>query len=203
MLIDRGYGEYLGVKLGTVPHFSFERVVGSSLKMRHLITSRTRLLIPEEGAESVTELIKPPYAGAAEVNVIAPGMTRFRNKNGKLVFVWCEPITSDYYTLDPARKTWLENVCNETADIPVKCTEDQDIMFRCGELSDGSTFAALINLSYDAMKEIPFVFKKAPSSIKVLDFDGQWKDIAFRTENGTVYVQYALLSNLPVVFKIS
>lgn len=203
MLIDRGYGEYLGVELGTVPHFSFEREVGNPLKMRHLISQHTRLLIPAEGAEAVTELVKPPYAGAAEISVIAPGMTKYRNKNGKLVFVWCAPIKSDYYNLDPARKLWLEKVCDQTADIPVKCPEDQDIMFRCGELSDGSVLAALINLSYDAIKEIPFVCKKAPASIKILDFDGQWKETAFRTENGVVYVQYSLLSNLPAVFKIS
>lgn len=203
MLIDRGYGEYLGVKLGTVPHFSYERVVGSTSKMRHLITSKTRLLIPEACAESVTELVKPPFAGAAEVNVIAPGMTKFRNKNGKLVFVWCEPITGDYYTLDPARKTWLENICDETADIPVKCIEEQDIMFRCGELPDGSILAALINLSYDAMTEIPLVCKKAPASVKILAANGEWTEVPVREENGVVYVQQQLLSNLPAVMKLS
>ena len=203
MLIDRGYGEYLGVKLGTVPHFSYERVVGSTSKMRHLITSKTRLLIPEAGAESVTELVKPPFAGSAEVNVIAPGMTKFRNKNGKLVFVWCEPITGDYYTLDPARKTWLENICDETADIPVKCIEEQDIMFRCGELPDGSILAALINLSYDAMTEIPLVCKKAPASVKILAANGEWTEVPVREENGVVYVQQQLLSNLPAVMKLS
>ncbi len=202
MLIDRGYGEYLGVTLGTVPHFSFEREVGSTLRMRHLITPRTRLLIPAEGAENVTELVKPAFAGAAEVKYIAPGMTRFRNENGKLVFVWSEPISANYYTLDPARKLWLEKVCDQTADIPVKCPEDQDIMFRCGELPGGGLLAALINLSYDAMKEIPLICKKTPAAVKVLAADGEWKDAAVRTENGVIYIQEALLPNLPIVFKL-
>ena len=170
--------------------------------MRHLITPRTRLLIPAEGAENVTELVKPAFAGAAEVKYIAPGMTRFRNKNGKLVFVWSEPISANYYTLDPARKLWLEKVCDQTADIPVKCPEDQDIMFRCGELPGGGLLAALINLSYDAMKEIPLICKKTPAAVKVLAADGEWKDAAVRTENGVIYIQEALLPNLPIVFKL-
>ena len=203
MLIDRGYGEYIGVTLDKMPHFSYEREVARNLKMRHLITSQTRLLIPAEGAETVTELCKPASDGSGNVTVIAPGMTKFRNKNNKDVFVWCEPITASYYTLDPIRKLWLEKICEEVSDIPVKCPEDQDIMFRCGELADGSILAALINLNYDAIEEIPFICRKTPSEIKMLAASGNWEDVEYRTENGVIYIQQSLLSNLPVVFKIS
>lgn len=203
MLIDRGYGEYLGVELGTVPHFSYEREVARSIKMRHLITAKTCLLIPAEGAEIVTELVKPAPDGSGKVDFIAPGMTKFRNKNNKDVYVWCEPITGNYYTLDPIRKVWLERICDSVADIPVKCTEDQDIMFRCGELADGSILAAVINLSYDAMDEIPFVCKKAPASIKVLEASGEWKETAVRKEGDVICIQEQLCSNLPLVFKLS
>ena len=75
-------------------------------------------------------------------------------------------------------------------------------MFRCGELPDGGLLAALINLSYDAMKEIPLSCKKSPAAVKVLAADGEWKDAVVRTENGVIYVQEALLPNLPIVFKL-
>lgn len=202
MLIDRGYGEYLGVTLGKVPHFSYEREVARNLKMRHLITPNTRLLIPAEGAENVTELVKPAADGSGEITFIAPGMTKFRNKNNKDVYVWCEPVTVSIYNLDPIRKLWLERICEEASDIPVKCTEDQDIMFRCGELSDGSLLATLINLSYDAMDEIPLVCRKAPASIKVLEASGEWQEAEYRIENGTIYIQKQLLSNLPLIMKL-
>lgn len=203
MLIDRGFGEYIGVTLDKMPHFSYERIVGNTLKMTHLITPETRLLVPDKDTETVTELCKPAPDGSGNVNIIAPGMTRYLNKNNKYIYVWSEPIRGDYYTNAPARKLWLEKICNETSDIPVQCTEEQDIMFRCGELADGSILAALINLSYDAMYEIPIVCKKTPAAIKMLTPSGEWQNVEYRNENGRIFIQTTLLSYLPAIFKLN
>jgi hypothetical protein len=171
--------------------------------MRHLITPRTRLLIPAEGAESVTELVKPVIIGSTDIKVIAPGMTRYRNKNNKFVYVWSEPIKCNYYTLDPARKSWLEHICSEAADIPLTCSEEQDVLLRCGELADGSLLAAVVNLNYDTMFEIPLVCKKTPAGIQILSPSGIWEDAAYHVENNTIVVEKMLLPNTPAIFKLA
>lgn len=199
--IERGFGEYLGVKLGKCPHFSAEIDRSSGLRMRNLFNGNTKLLIPEPGAEPLSDLVKPD--GAGKMRFIAPGTTGFRNRNGKAVFVWCSVIPSEIYCVDPPRKIWLENIFRRVAEIPVTCPEEQDILLRCGIAADGKLLTVLFDLSYDAMKEIPLVCGKEPVKIQVLSPSGEWRETPFRRENGKIIVETACPPYHPVVMKLS
>ncbi|MBQ6472529.1 MAG: hypothetical protein IJJ33_11135 [Victivallales bacterium] len=181
----QGLAGLTGVELSECPHFSTERDCESGLALRLLYSPKCRRLTPAPGAKVCSVLQSNPYAGSAvgEQRTVAPGSVLFDNGKTK-VATWAGRI--DWYTVSPERKLWLTRILRELADIPAVCLNEQDLLGRCGRRSDGRLLLALINLNFDALRDIRLSCQERPDEIRRLTPGGEWLPVDFRLEGSTV-----------------
>ncbi len=180
----RGFGPLLGVRLEKKEfRFSCERVcsIGDRLRFMNDFTAPF-ITVSSPDTEVLTELVKHPFIGAPEYEVVAPGMTFRANASGGQVAVTALNLKMTVYNwLSPERKRWLIGILDKLngEPLPFLCTTDQDVYLRHGILPDGAHLVALVNLNFDPLGEISLRTPSGITSAEVLDGKGGWKKVRF------------------------
>lgn len=193
----RGLQKLTGVKAesGNLK-YTFERDLAHGVKYDFSQNDQTPLLTPTmPGAEIVTHLCYSAYAGAPEVDVVAPGMVLATNALGGRVvttaffakgFAW-QPSLTDM------RKEWFLKALSKLGWNGWAVLNDQDVLALERRHRDGSTLLAVFNTGFDEMEAIRLRTPCAPEYVEVLTPGGAWRRIEVRSaSDGTMVLSVRL-----------
>lgn len=207
-LCERGFAELLGVEVkpNLGKNVSGEFFAEDNSKLV------TKLTNPRE-IKVLSDEVKPlsicyHLVGGIEKEVLFPASTLYKNSLGGTVIVFGgDAKTKFHYTtafgfLNETRKNQLIELLKEHGDLPVYTPDDDEIYLKAADMEDGSLFCSLINVSLDPVDNIRLCLDKEPSKIYSLDFDGEFKEIQFKSENGEVILEKSADIITPVILKI-
>lgn len=192
----RGFNEYIGVEVRewTGDVISREIYKNNTLSTQYGIKE---LVLTDDRVVALTEVIhrdpNPNTPPEKQDTKLFPGVTLFRNSLGGKVIVFCgsPDIPFAYYTiaslLCESRKQQLVELLRE--HLPLYYPEDAEIYLRAGYLPNGEMLAALFNIGFDPLEEIPLVVNRKVESVWTLDADGERRACEFTQdgENLTVH----------------
>ena len=83
--------------------------------------------------------------------------------------------------------------------LPLYYPEDAELYLRGGYLPNGSMLAAVFNLGFDPLEELPLCVKAPIASVKILGADGKQRRCSFVTEGKKITVHTPLQPLEPIV----
>ena len=143
-----------------------------------------------------------------EREFLFPASTLYKNDMGGTVIVFGgDAKTKFHYTtafgfLNETRKNQFIELLKQHGDLPVYTPDDDEIYLKAADMPDGSLFCAIFNVSLDPVEKIRLCPQKSPKNIYYLDCDGEFKEVAFRKENGEVILEKRADIITPVILKI-
>lgn len=180
ILIDRGFGDEIGVTFGTEAESVTDgRLCASGSYLPYGFAWDVFPMIPADGAEVVAELIRAPYAKAPEEQLAYVGAAAcwWKNAGGGRIGIVREPKGGSFR--HPAHRELLIEMLECLNDGPlaviVEC--DQNVYARTWVLPDGSTLLAVFNLNFDPMASIDVSTTEPLKSVKLLDENGTWQPV--------------------------
>lgn len=203
-LQERGLGEYLGVTLAPWQGktYSTDRILATG---QTAAAQRGSLaLTPLDGGVEVYSFAQHTL-DKKTYETLYPSTTLYRNALGGTAAVFCgTPVTE--YTYDQAfsfltysRKMQLVKMMRDMGEMPLYYTSDEEVYLKAARMEGGGLFAALFNLGYDVIEEMPFDVEDEVSSVSYLGTDGLWHPCAYRREGNTVTVEKTALPMDPVI----
>jgi len=219
-LCERGFTEELGVKVGSesdvidrvgVTLNSNKIKVASGERIGKVCLSTQygkRELIP---LSDETEWLSQVYCKdpqAEEITPLYPGVTRKKNSYGGecIVFSGTPDMPFKYFTafslLNETRKKQMIDILSKNGNLPIYYPEDAEVYLRAGRLTTGEIFAAVFNLSQDALDELPLVVDGNVSSVERLNENGKLVRCEFESFNNMIYVKESVAAMEPIVLII-
>ncbi len=193
-LIERGFGEYLGVDVrewqGKTMTCEVIEASGKKVPKQH----KTKELVPTNASVRAMSYVCYSLDGESREKLF-PASTVFKNSLGGTSVVFCgSPDTvwglgAPFSMLNESRKAQFVSLLSETGDIPVYCVGDDEIYFKAARCSDGGLFCSVFNLSLDPLDEIILHVDKDYESVKYLTPDGKKEALPFRTEKDTIIIE--------------
>ena len=206
-LAERGFPDAIGVRVSdwTGSVISGEEVLGNRLQAQYGVK---RLTVCREGVESLSTVIhRNSMTGGTEE--LFPGVTRFDNPLGgeTIVFSGTPDMPFRYFTafslLNETRKKQLVSILSWRGNLPVYYPEDGEVYLRAGRLENGEIMAAVFNLGFDALEDIPLVCREPVKRVEKLNCDGTRSACAFRESNGVLRIQETAATLTPAILFLS
>ena len=194
-VIARGFGKYLGVDVKRRPEGAkrasneVRDISDLSVKLGTLPGIRELVPLSDEVKHysEVYHLRDAKYA-----DVLFPGVTSYKNELGgvAVVFSGTSNFEFRYHVcfgfLNETRKQQIVDILTDLGELPIYYPGDEEVLLKAARTEDGGLFAMLLNMSLDEIEEISLVIKEDIKSIKIIEKDGKYRDVAF-TKNGEVY----------------
>ena len=202
-LQERGFGKHLGVTLAPWEGKSYSTD-------RILATGQTAA--PQRGSLALTPIGDVEVYSLAQHSLdkksyedLFPTTTLYQNGLGGTACVFAgTPVTE--YTYDQAfsfltysRKMQLAKMMRDMGEMPLYYTSDEEVYLKAARMKDGGLFAALFNLGYDVIEEMPFDVEGDVTSVSYLGADGKEHPLSFRREGAVVTVEKTALPMDPVI----
>lgn len=137
--------------------------------------------------------------------LLFPASTVYKNPLGGTTVVFSgTPVSEFYYTegfsfLNETRKHQLIGMLTDMGRLPLYYPEDAEIYLRGGELPDGTMLAAVFNLGFDPLEELPLWVEDSIASVEILGTDGKRSRCSFVTEGKRITVHTPLQPLEPIV----
>ena len=192
-LCDRGFADDIGVTSrkwnGAV--INGECVYGKHMSAQYGVKELVEL---RDGVKWLSEVYHKDGGSGCET-ALFPGVTSFKNTEGgeTIVFSGNPDMPFKYYTafsmLNETRKRQLVDVLSENGGLPLYYPEDAEVYIRAGRLPEGRVLAAIFNLGFDDLEEIPLRVNFPVNKVSRLDENGEERECKFSLEDGllTVY----------------
>ncbi len=188
-LIDRGFGEYLGVDVrpwvGKTPTGEVLFVNGNTTnvqqKLQELVPTSEDTVVYSHVFNSVDKVHR---------DILFPGVTLYQNKLGGTVIVFAGTpvaefnLTEAFAFLTWSRKLQLIDLLQKTGELPVYYPEDAEVYLRAADMPDGGLFCAFFNLGLDPIEEVTLVTEKPIKRAEQLLPDGSRKTVDFTLTDG-------------------
>lgn len=194
-LIDRGFGDYLGVDIREVtsddPKASGEKIFATGQNSSVQISRKILTKNKAETIERSCVFTRPD--GKTEVP-LHPGVTSYHNSLGGTVNVFCgTPLAKFVYTeafsfLNESRKAQLVELMRESGNLPLYYPGDAEVYIKAGYFKDG-IFCSFINIGLDNLDEVTLVCDREVTEIKRLMSDGTYTVCSFdKSADGVITV---------------
>ncbi len=193
-IASRGFAEYLGCTPVDKPYRSSgEFFLFPATAKRNRFQNNFTLPYLDNLAPGVEVLSECRMADRAtgEVKTVAPATILYRNPAGGVVVTRAVAIGHNPYNdYGPAVKDVILEILRrlDESAVPFYVGEEQPIHFRCGKLASGGYLLALVNLGFDALKNVDLRTKLPVKSVEFLDHDGIYRPLEFQTTDTGVVV---------------
>lgn len=190
-LIDRGFGEYLGVDVrpwtGAPMNTEQLNVNGNRCSVQvdaRELVKLSEAVVEDSGVYNTTDGENYTY--------LFPGSTIYKNALGGTVTVFCGTpnaafdITEAFSFLNESRKQQLIRIIEQQGHLPVYYPGDEEMYLRAADMEDGGLFTALFNLGLDPIEALELVCSKPVARIEKLMPDGTREKVAFTCEGGVL-----------------
>ena len=123
-----------------------------------------------------------------EQELLFPGVTSYQNKLGGTAVVFSGVTNVPFAApaafgfLNETRKAQLVQILKELDCLPIHYPEDAEVFMKAAKTRDGKLFCALLNLSLDAIEELPLATEQPIRSVKRLMPNGSYEAVPFRCE---------------------
>ena len=206
-LIERGFGEYIGVQVSA---WNGDSIDGEMLSDGDCVQRQENAyeLVPlndKIAALSTTYHLQDPFTKKK----LFPGSTIYKNSIGGTVIVFCGTPKADmFYTkgfsfLNPARKRQLIEILDNEGKIPLYYPGDAEIYLRGAYMRDDSLFCGFFNISHDILETVHLVIDGEAEKIEKLEADGSRKLCDFEYADGEVVINTPAYPLNPVILFIS
>ena len=190
-LIDRGFGEHLGVDVrewkGKIPVREQICLNGAFVALQQ----KTMELVPTSESTVATSYVCNTL-DYVNYEKLFPGCTVYKNQLGGTVIVFSGTPVAEF-SLDKAfsflsysRKLQLIDMLNSTGQIPVYFPGDEEVLFKLANMPDGRMLCAIFNTGFDRIEKIQLASSLDISKIHLLMPDGTEKCVDF-TKDGNIY----------------
>lgn len=207
-LIDRGFGEYIGVDVrewtGNKPSTELFSVNGK----RCYPQIRTKQLLPLSDEVRADSMVLHTLDNK-NYEPLFPGTTVYKNKLGGTTVVFSgSPITEFTHSqafafLNESRKLQFIRLLQECNQLPVYYASDEEVYLRAARMEDGNLFCCVFNIGMDPIEEIPLVVEQEVSKVQTLTSDGSVIDCSFRREGNRTIVEVPAYTLNPVALILS
>ena len=166
-----------------------ERINGVSMSAQY---GKRELTPVSEETEWLSEVVHTD-GKTGEAEILYPGVTRHKTTYGGecVVFSGTPDMPHKYFTafsmLNETRKKQLIDILSRRDLLPVYYPEDAEVYLRAGYLPNGEIFCAVFNLSLDELEDIPLTLTKAPTSVEMLDENGEHTPVSFTEDGSNTY----------------
>ena len=79
---------------------------------------------------------------------------------------------------------------------------DAEMYVKSATLNDGSEFVGLFNFGFDPLENIELATIQTPKSVKILQKNGEWKEVAFTFDNKILTIPTKLEPMYPAMLRI-
>ncbi len=204
-LIDRGFGQYLGVDV--VPwtkksvFAELDAVTGRKLRTQQ---EKMELIPLNDNVKTVSTLYHSP--NRRDLEPMAPGGTAYNNELGGNIIVYAGvPRAEFHYStafgfLSDVRKDQFVRLLSQSGQFPVYFPGDEEMYLRAGTHADGRYFCTLFNIGLDPLEdEVILATEEKITAVTYLDENGTEQPLPFTWENGTLKIQKTVLTMDPLV----
>ena len=207
-LIRRGFGEYLGVDVkernANDKNASGEICYpdGHSQAMYQV-----HELIPQSDRVKRYSDVYHLRDGTTR-EILFPGVTSYLNKLGGTVVIFSGDTNVPYHApaafgfLNETRKAQLARILGALGCLPIYYPEDAEVFLKAARTRDGKLFCAILNMSLDALEELPLATDQPIRGVKRLMPNGSYEIVDFRFEQDRVTLSLTAYPYDPVVLLI-
>ena len=205
--IERGFGEYLGVKVAEWKGLNRtrERILNPN-KICSLQVNSKQLILASNKTQTLSQV--EHLKNGVESIPLYPAVTMFENTLGGVVVCFSgTPNTNFTYTqafsfLNQSRKAQFVSILEKTKNLCAYYKGDADVFVKSGKLKGGGQIIVLTNISYDQIDDIELGGIVDITSIKMLTPNGEFVDCEFNVENSTLLLNTTLYPMQPMVLII-
>jgi hypothetical protein len=191
-LINRGYGELLGVRVEewSGPNISGE-VYGNYSFKSTAQKNAMQIIITDESVETLSHCYR--NVSGKDKEILFPAVTVKEREGGKLSVVYCgSPNAQHNYEegfafLNETRREQFIKLLKRADGLPVYCETDMELCFRAGYIEDGRLLCVAFNLGFDPLDLLAIHIESEPKSITMLGKDGKETPVDFRHVDGDLY----------------
>jgi hypothetical protein len=197
-LINRGFGEYLGVNIREV-NDSDPKASGEIIHATGQNTSSQmgRKILTAASADTVEKSYVYTRPDGKTRVPLHLGVSSYKNSLGGTANVFCgTPLARFVYFeafsfLNESRKAQIVEMMRESGNLPIYYPEDAEVYMKSGYLGD-KIFCAFVNIGLDNLDEITLVCEKPVTKISKINSDGTYSECGFSVdENGKITVNTA------------
>lgn len=202
-LIDRGFGEYLGVDVqeitGSSPSNDVVTVNGKSAGVQQ----QCKKLVPLSD-DVIEDSVVYHVDSTLERKKLFPGTTVYKNKLGGTSIVFSgTPAAKYHYSqfsfLNYSRKQQIIRLLDQVGALPVYYPHDEEVYMKVADMPGGGYFCAMFNIGFDPIEEVELLCKEPVSEVQMLMPDGSRKNLEFSYENGKCTIQTSCVTLQPLV----
>lgn len=203
-LIDRGYGEYLGVDVrqwqGKTPSIEQLAINGKHCNVQVGTKELVKL-----SADTVEDSGVYNSVDRENFTYLFPGTTIYNNSLGGTVVTFCGTpaarynLTEAFSFLCYSRKQQLIRIMKRVGELPVYYPNDEEVYLRAADMEDGGLFTAVFNIGLDPIEELELACERDVKRIEKLMPDGSRKEVAFTCENGLLKLECPCYTLDPVI----
>lgn len=208
ILIERGFGEYLGVDVrewtGKTPTFEKIYINGEFSKCQVKIKELVKL---SDETESLSDVVHS--ADKVNFEYLFPGVTKYKNTLGGTVYVFSGTPKAEYTLVEAfsflnyTRKQQLISILKETGEMPIYYPNDEEVYLRVAEVDSGELFVAFFNFGYDPIENIELVIDRKVKKIEKLQKDGTRKALDFAIKDDRYVIDANAYIMQPIILFIS
>ncbi|MBR3804873.1 MAG: hypothetical protein IKJ14_05980 [Clostridia bacterium] len=209
ILIDRGYGKYLGVDIrewtGKMP--KTEVVYNEPGKYTSIQQSVKEIVITDDKVEAVTKVYN--QTTGCEPEYLFPGSTKFKNELGGTVYVFAGTPTAPrnihggaFSFLNETRKRQFIDILKEHGEAQVYYPGDAEVYLKTANMDDGGYFVSFINECADPIENIELIVDKKVKKIYKLNEKGERVKVKFTQKGDLVTLKEPSFVLQPVLLLI-
>lgn len=205
-LIDRGFGEYLGVDVqeitGSSPSGDILSVNGKNTSVQQ----QCKKLVPLSD-DVIEDSVVVHVDSTLGKKKLFPGTTVYKNKLGGTAIVFSgTPEAKFHYSqfafLNASRKQQLARLMDQVGELPVYYPHDEEVYLKVADMPGGGYFCALFNIGLDPIEEVELMCREPVSQVEMLMPDGSRKPLDFSYENGKCTLPVSAMTLQPLMLFI-
>lgn len=174
-LIERGYGEHLGV---TVKEWEGAPAIGEFFEFDPSAKctgqkNRRMITVINDKVETLS------WSYGPGLKKLSPAVTVLDRGNGRLSVVFAgtpnayHNYMEGFSFLNESRKRQFVDIFRRSGALPVYYDGDEEVLLRAGRIKDGRLLAGFFNLGYDPLEELDLVLDFTPNEITYLAPNGE------------------------------
>ena len=191
-LIDRGFGDLLGVDVrvcpdGVITGEAFDIFAYKNCSKQNQLME----LVPlKENVQTLSHCYRRESNG---IRLLFPAVTVCERENGNISVTYCGTPRGEFTYLEAfsflneSRKAQFITLLKKASALPVYIESDNELCLRAGYLKDGSLLTATFNIGFDPEERLTFFLEKEPISAKMLLPDGSYRDVTFEEAGESLY----------------
>ena len=209
ILIDRGYGKYLGVDVrkwtGKMP--KEEIIFDIPGKTTGVQQDGNELVITNDKTEVLTKVMN--VTTGLEPEYLYPGSTKFKNELGGTVYVFSgTPVAPHsihggaFSFLNETRKQQFINILKDHGEDLVYFPGDEEVYLKVADIEGGGYFVSFINECADPIENIELVVNKKVEKVYKLNENGDRVEVKFTQEGDKITLDCGSVVLQPVLLLI-